>query len=130
MDIFIVTITSLLIAILTTVGFFQALLTVGLPLGEAAMGGYYKVLPPVLRAVSACNALILWLMCFVYLLHIGVSFSYIKVIPTDLIVLIFTIFLGINTIVNLLSKSKKEKYIMTPISGIGFILSLLIVVTV
>ena len=109
-----------------SIAFFQVLLSLGFPLGEFALGGYYKVLPKKLRIVSAVNAMVLVFMSFVFLQHtdvfIGLSF-----LPTNILVWIMTIFLAINSIANLFSRSKKERFIMTPLSSIAFILCLFIV---
>jgi len=109
-----------------SIAFFQVLLSLGFPIGEFALGGYYKVLPKKLRIVSAVNAMVLVFMSFVFLQHtdvfIGLSF-----LPTNILVWIMTIFLAINSIANLFSRSKKERFIMTPLSSIAFILCLFIV---
>lgn len=109
-----------------SIAVFQVLLSLGFPLGEFALGGYYKVLPIRLRIVSAVNAIILLLMGYIFLIHTNVfpGFSF---LPTNILVWIITIFLGLNSIANLVSKSKKERLIMTPLSSIAFILCLFIV---
>ena len=122
-------IASIIVAILfVSIAVFQVLLSLGYPLGEYAMGGYYKVLPKKLRITSVVNALILLCMGFVFLQHanvlIGVDF-----LSTNVLVWVITIFLGINTIVNLISRSKKERFVMTPLSGFTFLLCLFIAVS-
>ncbi|USK42211.1 hypothetical protein [Cytobacillus oceanisediminis] len=89
------------------------------------MGGYYKVLPKKLRIVSVINAIILLFMGFVFLQHTDVLSGF-DFLPTNILVWVFTIFLGFNTIANLISRSEKERLIMTPLSGITFILCLFI----
>jgi hypothetical protein len=77
-------IAAIIVAILfSCIAVFQVLLSLGYPLGEAAMGGYHKILPKTLRFVSAINAISI-------------------------------------------SKSKKERYIMTPLSSIAFILCIFV----
>lgn len=117
---------SIIVAILfVSMAVFQVLLSLGYPLGEFSMGGYYKVLPKKLRIASVANALILLFMGFVFLQHtnvvIGVDF-----LSTNILVWVITIFLGINTIANLISRSKKERFVMTPLSGFAFIFCLFI----
>ncbi|MNI11058.1 hypothetical protein D3C73_641880 [compost metagenome] len=107
---------------------FQVLLSLGFPLGEFALGGYYKVLPVRLRIVSAINAIILLFMGFVFLQYTNVFKGY-NFLPINILVWIITIFLGLNTIANLISQSKKERFIMTPLSSIAFILCLFIVLS-
>lgn len=117
---------SIIVAILfVAIAVFQVLLSLGYPLGEFAMGGYYKVLPKKLRIVSVFNALILLFMGFVFLQHTTVLQGF-DFISTNIFVWVITIFLGLNTLANLISRSRKERLIMTPLSGVAFILCLFI----
>ena len=92
------------------------LIICGLPLGELTMGGQYKVFPPKLKIVLVTQ-LILQLFFVIILLQMGefipLWFSY---NVTKIIGIVMAIYLSINTVMNLISKSKKEKYIMTPLS--------------
>ncbi|MEF2964794.1 hypothetical protein V3851_03050 [Paenibacillus sp. M1] len=105
----------------------QLLLTLGVPWGEITMGGQHKGrLPNKLRIVSLISL-------FVLLLFAAVSLNYANVAGfgngfrfSPFIIWFITAYLGLNTIANSLSKSPKEKWIMTPLSGIAF-LSLLII---
>ena len=119
-------VSSIIVTILfVSIAVFQVLLSLGYPLGEFAMGGYYKVLPKKLRIASVANALILLFMGFVFLKHTNVLIG-LDFLPTNILVWIITIFLGLNTIANLISRSKKERFVMTPLSGFTFILCLVI----
>ena len=92
------------------------LILCGLPLGELTMGGQYKVFPQKLKIVLVTQ-LILQLFFVIILLQMGefipLWFSY---TVTKIIGIVMAIYLSINTVMNLISKSKKEKYIMTPLS--------------
>ena len=92
------------------------LILCGLPLGELTMGGQYKVFSPKLKIVLVTQ-LILQLFFVIILLQMGefipLWFSY---NVTKIIGIVMAIYLSINTVMNLISKSKKEKYIMTPLS--------------
>lgn len=100
------------------VAVFQLLLAVGFPLAEYSWGGKYTgVLPPRLRVASLLSAGILCVMAFVLLSHTNV-----------LLVWVITIFMGINTLGNLASKSKKEKTVMTPLTSIAFLSCLLVAI--
>ena len=92
------------------------LILCGLPLGELTMGGQYKVFPKKLKIVLVIQ-LILQLFFVIILLQMGefipLWFSY---NVTKIIGIVMAIYLSINTVMNLISKSKKEKYIMTPLS--------------
>ncbi len=94
------------------------LLALGYPLGDFAMGGKYKVLPKTLR-ISCAISIIVQVFSVLVLLQLGNIFSI--GIP-DNIAKGFAYFIGfylcINTIMNLFSKSSKERFIMTPLSAI------------
>jgi hypothetical protein len=108
MEVDFVYISSIIVAIMcVSIAVFQVLLSFGCPFGEFAMGGYYKILPKKLRIVNAFNALILLFMGFVFLQHTNVINGLIF-LSTNILVWIITIFLGLNTIANLMSRSKKD----------------------
>lgn len=105
-------------SIIIVLSFFIIL---GLPLGELTMGGKYKVFPKKLRIVLLVQ-LVLQVFFVIIILQMGsiipLWFSY---NVTRTICIIMAIYLSFNTIMNLVSKSKKEKYIMTPLSLISAI---------
>lgn len=92
------------------------LIICGLPLGELTMGGQYRVFPKKLRIVLVMQ-LILQVFFVLVILQMGefipLWFSY---NVTKIIGIVMAIYLSLNTVMNLISKSKKEKYIMTPLS--------------
>lgn len=97
------------------------LIICGLPLGELTMGGQYKVFPKKLRIILVVQ-LILQIFFVIIILQAG------GIIPlwfsdniTRIICIIMAIYLSINTFMNFFSKSKKEKYVMTPLSAISAI---------
>lgn len=97
------------------------LIICGLPLGELTMGGQYKVFPKRLRMVLITQ-LILQIFFVIIILQVG------EIIPlwfstntTKIICIVMAIYLSLNTFMNFVSKSKKEKYIMTPLSAISAI---------
>lgn len=92
-----------------------------LPLGELTMGGQYKIFPKKLRIVLVTQ-LIIQIFFVIIILQTG------RVIPlwfstntTKIICIVMAIYLSLNTFMNFISKSKKEKYVMTPLSGISAI---------
>jgi hypothetical protein len=114
--------------IVLSIAVFQVLLSLGYSLGEATMGGYHKILPKHLRFASLISAFILLFFGLIFLQHAKVvSFGF-NYILTNILVWAFTVYLALNTIANLVSKSKKERLIMTPISSIAFILCLFIAI--
>lgn len=92
------------------------LVACGLPLGEFTMGGQHKVLPKQFR-IMAVISLFIQLFAVVIVLQAGgfipLWFS-LKV--TKYICFAFAAYLSLNTLMNLFSKSKKERYVMTPLS--------------
>ena len=92
------------------------LIICGLPLGELTMGGQYKVFPKKLRIMLVAQ-LLLQVFFVLIILQMGefipLWFSY---NVTKIIGIVMAIYLSVNTVMNLISKSKKEKYIMTPLS--------------
>ena len=97
------------------------LIICGLPLGELTMGGQYKVFPKKLRIVLVTQ-LFLQIFFVVIILQMG------GFIPlwfsdnvTKIICVVMAIYLSLNTFMNFVSKSKKEKYVMTPLSAISAI---------
>lgn len=90
------------------------LLTLGLPYGEYAMGGKYTVMPSRMRVVCAISVII-QLIAILYLLQAGHVIS--MGLPFDRgVCYSFAAYLFLNTLMNLLSRSIKEKIVMTPLS--------------
>ena len=95
------------------------LVTLGYPLGEYTMGGRYKVLPPVLRAAAGASVVIQSL-AVVVILQAGGFIT--TIIPKELaegLCYLCAIYLSINVLLNIFAKSKKERFIMTPLSLIA-----------
>lgn len=95
------------------------LIICGLPLGDLTMGGQYKVFPKKLRILLVLQ-LILQMFFIVVILQMGgfipLWFSYHS---TKIICIVMAVYLSLNTILNFISRSKKEKYIVTPLSAIS-----------
>lgn len=95
------------------------LIICGLPLGDLTMGGQYKVFPKKLRIILMIQ-LILQMFFVVIILQMGgfmpLWFSY---NTTKIICIVMAVYLSFNTVMNFISKSKKEKYVMTPLSAIS-----------
>lgn len=105
---------------------FQLALVFGAPLGRFAWGGQHDVLPPRLRRGSAI-AVVLYVAFSVVVLAI----SGILVIPVldsvgGLIGWMLVIYLSIGVVMNALSRSKPERFVMTPVTA-GLVACALIV---
>ena len=102
-----------LIALLTL------LVTLGAPLGEFTLGGAHKILPYRMRIASGISFLI-QLLAIVSILQTGGHMKLLFPFPvTKGICIFFAVYLVINTVMNFFSDSKKEKYVMTPLSLIA-----------
>ena len=97
------------------------LIILGLPLGELTMGGQYKVFPKKLRIVLV-SQLLLQVFFVIVILQMGgflpLWFSY---KTTRIILIVMAVYLSLNVLMNLASKSKKERLIMTPLSLIAVV---------
>ncbi|KGP72585.1 hypothetical protein [Pontibacillus yanchengensis] len=109
--------------LLVGIAIYQLLLALGFPLGAAAWGGKHRILPIHLRIASMFSALFLVCMGILILQHTPIIEPF---LPTHPILWVFTVFLGVNTVGNVVSQSKLERLIMTPISSILFLLCLLV----
>ncbi|WP_339288802.1 hypothetical protein [Paenibacillus sp. FSL E2-0201] len=90
------------------------LLSLGLPYGEFAMGGKHRIMPSQMRIACAISVVIQLIAIF-YLLQAGHVISI--GLPFDRgICYFFAVYLILNTVMNLLSDSKKERLVMTPLS--------------
>lgn len=107
-------------AILFTIIAIMTLLVVcGMPLGEFTMGGQHKILPKKYR-IMAIAALFIQILAIVIVLQSGGYINlWFSVKMTKYICIFFAAYLSLNTIMNFLSKSKKEKYVMTPLSTVA-----------
>lgn len=107
--------------IFLVMGIITVLVACGLPLGEFTMGGKHRILPKKFRVMSLV-CLIIQIFAVIIILQAG---GFIKLwFPyniTRYICFFFAIYLSLNTMMNLVSKSKKEKYVMTPIALVAAI---------
>lgn len=104
--------------LLLGVAVLYLLIAAGLPLGEFAMGGKNRVPTNQMRiscgvsvALQLFLILVLWQLGGI--LSIGLPLAVAKVIGY-----IFGAYFALNTIMNLLSRSNKERFVMTPLSAI------------
>ena len=95
------------------------LIVCGFPLGELTMGGRYKVFPKKLRIVLVMQLIIQIFFVVIILQMGGLIPFWFSENATKIICIIMAVYLSFNTIMNFISKSKKEKYIMTPLSAIS-----------
>ena len=112
-----------MIAIIGAIAFsavimLSVLIICGLPLGELTMGGFHRVFPKKLRLVLVIQ-LVVQIFFLIVILQMGGFISlWFSEKATNIIGIVMAVYLSLNTVMNFVSKSKKEKYIMTPLSFI------------
>jgi len=92
------------------------LLALGLPYGEYAMGGKYKILPKKERIISVISVIVQAFAIFILLQAGNVIRTGFPDKTANFLCYFFAVYLSLNVFMNLLSKSKKEKLVMTPLS--------------
>ena len=95
------------------------LVACGLPLGEFTMGGQHKILPKKFRVMAVISVGIQIFAMIIILQAGGFISLWLSFKVTKYICFFFAVYLSLNTIMNMISKSRKEKYVMTPISFIA-----------
>ena len=108
--------------IFTSLTVLNLLIIFGAPLGEFTMGGKYKILPSEMK-IPAIISLCMQIFAIIIVLQAGgvINLWFSKNV-TRIICYVYSGYLIINTFMNLISKSKKEKYIMTPLSLVSALL--------
>ena len=98
------------------IAIFTLLVILGMPLGEYTLRGRYKVLPAKLRVASGVSFFIQILAMTIVLQVGGIIATGIPFNIARGLCFFFAVYLSTNVVMNFLSPSKKEKYIMTPLS--------------
>ena len=100
----------LALAVFCGLACFQVLLALGFPYGRAAWGGRYVRLPAGLRiaspfSVAICAVLVLFILERACILSVFDNQTLVKIV-----VWVAVGFFGLNTVANLASRSRTEKY--------------------
>jgi len=98
------------------IAIMTVLVACGLPLGEFTMGGQHKILPKKLRVAAVISVAIQIFAMIIILQAEGFISLWLSFKVTKYICFFFAAYLSLNTIMNMISKSRKEKYVMTPLS--------------
>ena len=113
------TVSSIIGAVLLlAVAVMEILLIFGLPLGEFTMGGRYKVLPPMYRVFAATSVILQLFGAAMILQGGGLMNMWFAGKVIKIICFVFAGFFAVNTVMNIISPSKKEKYVMTPLAAV------------
>jgi len=114
------TVSIIFTAVIILLAIFQVLLIAGLPLGEFAWGGQHKVLPKKLRIGSISSIFIYVLFLAIFLSKTGEVNLIQDGLFLNVLFVIMAIYSAIGILVNLISRSKKERLVMTPVAFILF----------
>lgn len=114
-----------LTVILALLAVFQLALVLGAPLGRFAWGGTHRVLPARLRIGSAVSIVIYAVIAVLALDRVGAIDLVPDVVSTVGMWIVFAYFvLGIP--LNAMSRSRAERYTMTPVVAVLAVLSLIV----
>lgn len=110
-----------MIALIATILFviiivINVLLICGFPLGELTMGGQFKIFPKKLRAMLVVQFIFQIFFLIIILQAGGLIPLWFSYKATRTVCIVMAAYLSLNVVINLISKSRKEKYIMTPLS--------------
>ena len=110
-----------MIALIATILFviiivINVLLICGFPLGELTMGGQFKIFPKKLRVVLVVQLILQIFFVIIILQAGGLIPLWFSDKATRTICIGMAAYLSVNVVMNFISKSKKEKYIMAPLS--------------
>lgn len=103
-------------AILAVLGVFQGLLAFGAPLGQYAWGGSHVVLPTKLRIGSAISIILYLLFALIILGSAKVLDIPISEDVLNIGIWALTAYFSIGVFMNGISRSKRERAIMTPVA--------------
>jgi len=101
------------------IAIMTVLVACGLPLGEFTMGGQHKILPKKFRVMAVISVAIQIFAMIIILQAGGFISLWLPFKVTKYICFFFAAYLFLNTIMNMISKSRKEKYVMTSLSLIA-----------
>ena len=103
--------------LLAIVIIMSILLICGLPLGEFSMGGRFgKVWPPKIRLIGVTQLLTQVFALYIILAGGAIAPYFVNLTVTRVICYVFSVLFFGNTFMNIISPSKKEKFVMTPMS--------------
>lgn len=107
---------AIVVVIFSGLSIFQLLLALGKPYGNMAYGGKYEVLPTKYRRMSVIAVAVFLVATFFVLIKIEFIMGFPFPDIANLGLWFFAFYFVLNTLANVISKSKLEKQIMTPIS--------------
>jgi len=112
--------------ILGALAVFQLALVCGAPLGHFAWGGADRVLSRSKRIGSAVSILLYAVFAWVFLMKAGVIPMVLPEIVVDVATWVFVGYFALGIPLNAISRSKPERYTMTPILIVLLVLALIV----
>jgi hypothetical protein len=97
--------------LLAALAVFQIALAAGAPLGHLAWGGKHRVLPRGLRIASAFSVLLYGLFAWIIAAAVGS-------VDPDWAIWVLTAYFGVGILANLASRSRPERFVMTPVAAV------------
>ena len=123
------TVTVLLFCtLLAALAIFQASLIAGAPLGEYAWGGQQRVLPRRLRTGSAVSIVLYAVFAVVALAKVGVLDLFPGTPVVDIAMWVLAAYLVLGVPLNAISRSRKERFVMTPTALVLAVLAIVLAV--
>lgn len=110
-------------AILAALSLFQLALIAGAPIGALAWGGQHRVLPARLRIGSAASIVIYAVLASIVLQRAEIA----TMLPppvADFGIWGVVVFSALGVIVNLISRSRPERLVMTPVAALMVVTAL------
>jgi hypothetical protein len=104
------------ISIFLLMALFQFLLALGAPIGKMAWGGNYKILPKKLRIASFISAGIFLFAIIIILESAELFIIFNQPTIVNIFNWILVCIFGLSTLGNIMSKSRLEKIVMTPVA--------------
>jgi len=121
--------TFIIIFIVFGFAIIQFSLTLGAPFGEYANGGKYRVLPVKMRFASGFFSALQVIVGLLYLQRTGKIAPIFNITFMNIVLIVYTLYLAYSIIYNgFVTKSKKERYLITPLCIIGFISSVVVLI--
>ena len=112
--------------ILGLLALFQIALASGAPLGEFAWGGKAKVLPTGLRIGSIVSVLLYVIIAIILLERAGVTHIVGNAALIQVAAWVVFAYFALGIVMNAISRSKRERYTMTPVVLVLAALSLVV----
>ena len=105
--------------LLAALALFQIALAAGAPLGHLAWGGKHRVLPHGLRIGSAVSVLLYGIIAWIIATAVaGVDRFGDYLPPENWAIWVLTAYFGVGVIANLASRSRPERFVMTPVAAV------------